>query len=702
MATTQVMGLGSGFLDNTLFDNLKKVQEETIIEPLTKKMQTNLDKQTSLTEIMTLIEQLKTNVKKFTDGDTYNQRKATTTGEGITATISPGIPVQDITVEVHQLAKNDLTQLGKKYESRDSTFSTSNTSLKFNHNGKDYQIDILAGETLADVAQKITDTTDGAVMGIIMKTGGNEPYQLMIQSKDTGEANRIYFGNTATSGLVGGGALNGSFDLTVKDANGNDKTLNININTTSSSTTQNNAAAIVKAIEDAMSADPDLKGLLDDGTFNIGLVNDGKGFIINDSRGLDFEISNGAGDFGRFGITEGVKSAGTDDFTGSTTVKGGAVGGWIAVGNIRLDLSLITSASNTAEQNLTALVNEINNAGGNVQAKAVDGRLVLNDTAGYGNVQIILDADNTAQENADIASKLGITGGFHMSTASFLADAGITNVQRAQDAKFSWNGIEISRSTNTVDDVVSGISVELTKEHTGTDHSVIRITRDDDDIFKGIDEFVKTYNELISKIEEETRYDEKTKIAGNLNGESAITGIRSTLKNILNFTAGTGLSVSISSYGFSFDDEGRLKIDEKTLKDKFKEDPELAIAFFKGGEFTVGGFEIAKRDVNGEVIEGEFERIGGTKTTIDGLFTQFSDAIEKMITGSNSTLKSFEQSLKDDYDRVKTDKENQQSRLDERMEATRARMNAYDAMISKMTQAQQTLQQMINASSGNS
>ena len=147
---------------------------------------------------------------------------------------------------------------------------------------------------------------------------------------------------------------------------------------------------------------------------------------------------------------------------------------------------------------------------------------------------------------------------------------------------------------------------------------------------------------------------------------------------------------------------GRLKIDEKTLKDKFKEDPELAIAFFKGGEFTVGGFEIAKRDVNGEVIEGEFERIGGTKTTIDGLFTQFSDAIEKMITGSNSTLKSFEQSLKDDYDRVKTDKENQQSRLDERMEATRARMNAYDAMISKMTQAQQTLQQMINASSGNS
>lgn len=701
MATQQIMGLGSGFLDNTLFDNLKKVQEETIIEPLTKKMQTNLDKQTSLTEIMTLFETLKTNVKKFADSDTYNKRKATTTGDGITATISTGIPTQDITIEVHQLAKNDLTQLGKKYESRDSTFSTTNTTLKFNHNGKDYQIDIRAGETLADVAQKITDTTDGAVMGIIMKTGGNEPYQLMIQSKDTGEANRIYFGNTTTSSLVGGGALNGGFGLTVKDANGNDKTLNININTTSSSTTQNNAAAIVKAIEDAMSADPDLKSLLDDGTFNVGLVNGGKSFIINDSRGLDFEISNGTGDFSRFGIKEGVKSAGTDDFTGSTTVKGGAVGGVVTIGGVRLDLSTITSASNTAEQNLTAIVNAINNANGGVQAKAVDGRLVVNDTSGNGNVQIIFDAGNTKEQNADIISKLGITGGFHSSAANFLKDAGITNVQRAQDAKFSWNGIQTSRPTNTVNDVVNGISVELTKEHKGTDHSVLRITRDDDDVFKGIDEFVKAYNELITKVEEETRYDAKTKVKGKLNGESAITGIRSTLKNILNFTAGSGVSVSISSYGFSFDDDGKLKIDEKVLKEKFKENPETAVAFFKGGEFTVGGFEIAKRDANGKVIEGEFERIGGTKKTIDGLFTQFSDAINKMITGSNSTLKSYEQSLKDDYKRVEEDKKNQQERLDQRMEATRNRMNAFDAMINKMHQAQQTLQQMINSSSKN-
>lgn len=702
MATQQVMGLGSGFLDNTLFENLKKVQEETIIEPLTKKMQTNLDKQTSLTEIMTLVETLKTNVKKFTDGDTYNKRKATTTGDGISATISTGIPTQDITIEVHQLAKNDLTQLGGKYESRDSKFSMSNTTLQFSHGGKDYRIDIKAGETLADVAQKITDTTDGAVMGIIMKTGGKEPYQLMIQSKDTGEENRIYFGNSLSSSLVKGGALTAGVAFTIKDANGNDKTLSFNMNTSATNTSQKNAEGVVVTLKHLIEQDPDLKSLLDDGTISVDLVNDGKGFIINDQRGYDISVaSNGSsgGPLSELGLTAGTRSFGTDDFTGSTTVKGGAVGGWISVGGVRLDLSTITSASNTAEQNLTAIVDAINNGGGDVQAKAVDGRLVVNDTRGNGNVQIIFDASNTSQENADIISKLGITGGFHSSAANFLKDAGITNVQRAQDAKFSWNGIEISRPTNTVDDVVNGISVELTKEHKGTDHSVLRITRDDDDIFKGIDEFVKAYNELITKVEEETRYDAKTKVKGNLNGESAITGIRSILKNILNFTAGSGVSVSISSYGFSFDDDGKLKIDEKVLKEKFKEDPELAIAFFKGGEFTVGGSEIAKRDANGKVIEGEFERIGGTKKTIDGLFTQFSDAINKMITGSSSTLKSYEQSLKDDYKRVEEDKKSQQERLDQRMEATKNRMNAFDAMISKMTQAQQTLQQMINASS---
>lgn len=698
MATTSVMGLGSGFLNNEFFDNLKKVQEETVIEPITKKMQTNLDKQTSLTEVMTLVEELKTKVKKFNDPDTYQKRKTTVTGDGITATANTGIPTQDITIDVHQLAKNDLTQLGKRFESRDTIFSTSASVLKFNHNGTDYQLNIRAGQTVAEVAQAITDKTDGAVMGIIMKTGGTQPYQLMIQSKDTGESNRVYFGNTTTSSLVKGGALDGDFNLTLKDANGVDKTINVTLKTTAGYSTQDNAAEIVKAIENAMSADPDLKSLLDSGDFNVGLVNDGKGFVINDRRGFDIEIGNGTnGTLSDFGLKAGVTSAGTDHFTANNAVSSGAVTGIVTIGDQKIDLSTITDANNTAEKNLNNLVNAINQSS-IVQAKAVNGKLVVNNIGGGDSVQIILDMNNTAAENAAIESKLGITGGFHTSYAGFATDMGIKNVQRAQDAKFSWNGIEISRSSNTVDDVVSGINVELTKEHTGSSNSVIRITRDDDDIFKGIDEFVKAYNDLMAKVKEETRYDEKTKVKGNLNGESVITGIQTTLKNILNFSSAT---VSILSYGFSFDDDGKLKLDEKALKEKFKEDPEMAVAFFKGGEFVIGGTEIPKRDANGNVIEGEYVRIGGTKTTLDGMFTQFANAIDKMITGSSSTLKSLEQNLKDDYRRSEDDKKNQQERLDKRMDAIKDRMNAFDSLINKMQQQQQTLQQMINASSKN-
>lgn len=693
---TTVMGLGGGFLNNEFFNTMKKAQEETIIEPITKKMQANLDKQTSLTEIMTLMETLKTNVKKFNDTDTYMKRKSTVTGDGVTATIGTATALQDITIQVHQLAKNDLTQLGKRFESRDSVFSNTNTTLRFSHNGNDYNIDIKAGQTVGDVAQAITDATDGAVMGIMMKTGGNQPYQLMIQSKETGENNRVYFGNTTTSSTVKGGAISGDFTLSVKDANGVDKTVTVNLNTSSSNTTQDNVNDIIKSITSALEADPDLKSLLDNGDLNIGAVKDGKGFVINDKRGSNFTITDGSLNVSDIGLKAGDVSVGTDHFMGSSPVQGGAFSGKLTIGDVSIDLSTVTAAGNSAQQNLQAIINQINTST-QVQAKEVNGKLVVNNIAGGDNVQIILDSSNSSTQNADIASKLGITGGFHTSYSEF-AKSGLTTIQKAQDAKFSWNGIEISRAKNTVDDVVSGISVELTKEHKGTDTSVVRITRDDDDIFKGIDEFVKAYNELLSKVEEETRYDEKTKVKGNLNGESAITGIRSQLKNILNFSAGSK-NTSISTYGFSFDDDGKLKIDEKKLKEAYKNDPDMALAFFKGGEFTVGGVEIPKRDSNGNIIQGEYERIGGTKTQIDGLFSQFAKAIDGLITGSKSTLKSYEQSLKDEYRRNEDDKKEQQERLDSRMEGIRERMNAYDALILKYQDQANKLQQMMNASS---
>ena len=61
--------------------------------------------------------------------------------------------------------------------------------------------------TVGEVSQAITDATNGKILGSIMKIGGEKPYQLMINSKDTGENNRIYFGTGTPAAAVAFTAL---------------------------------------------------------------------------------------------------------------------------------------------------------------------------------------------------------------------------------------------------------------------------------------------------------------------------------------------------------------------------------------------------------------------------------------------------------------------------------------------------------------
>ncbi|RAX58636.1 hypothetical protein CCZ01_02310 [Helicobacter monodelphidis] len=719
--TINALGIGSGILTGELLDQLKDAEINGIIKPYTEKMQTNLSKQTALTEIVTLLNTFGSSFKSYLDTDAYLKRTATVTGEGVTANIGSGVAEQDIKIETHQLAKGDVTQVGRKFESRDSVFSSVGGNMKFVHDGQEYNVNIKPGQTVGEVAQAITDATDGKVMGIMMKTGGAQPYQLMIQSKDTGEANRVYFGTSTTSDIVKGGAIKGSFDLTVKDANGQDKKLTINLDTPSNNSSQDNAAAVQKAVQDAFSSDPDLKSLYDDGTLSIGLTGDGKKFTLNDSRGSKISLENtdpNVDTLKDIGLKAGEFGSGSV-FESQTTVRAGTVGGKITLGatgagnsTLTIDLDAVVNQSYTdpntgtvyaagsREANLYNTINYINNnSNGELIASEKNGRLVI-DTKDGSDLQVTFDQGNTGNQNNAIQNILGISAGKHSSNESFLKDTlQLSKIQTAQDSKFSWNGMEVSRPTNTIDDVVSGISVELTKEHSADESSMIRIKSDTTDIFDKMEEFVESYNALMSKLEELTKYDPDTKIGGLFQGDSAIRDIKSSLANIISYTAGS--DGSLLKYGIEVNSDGKLTLDKATLQKKYKEDPEAAMAFFKGGEALIGGTEIMTgRDEEGNPV---YKRVGGHKVEIEGIFTQFDKLVKGLFDEKNSfsTLKAYEQSLKSDYDRLDTNKKADEERINNRYESMQEKWSKYDAMISKYQMQGQQISTMIGAMSGN-
>jgi flagellar hook-associated protein 2 len=69
----------------------------------------------------------------------------------------------------------------------------------------------------------------------------------------------------------------------------------------------------------------------------------------------------------------------------------------------------------------------------------------------------------------------------------------INQNQEASDALFELNGLEVSRSTNSFDDVITGVSLTLSGTNEGSP-AVIEISRDNDLIAEKVSEFVDKFN----------------------------------------------------------------------------------------------------------------------------------------------------------------------------------------------------------------
>lgn len=682
LGTQSVLGISSN-LTWDVIEQMKELNVRQQIDPITEKIEKNIEQQTELTSLLTMMTSLNTSFKNLSDYSTYQRRQASVEGSGVKATAGDGLAIQDITINVSQLAQNDVNQVGLKFASRDSVFSNENTTLDFYHNGTNYNIDIKAGMTLSDVAQSITDATNGEVMGIIMKTGGDNPYQLMIQSKNSGADNKIYFGSTLESAATPGGKITeGKLEIEIGG-----QTISVDMSTIGSkygNTAEDNAKLIVDAINKEIENNPTLKDKVDKGEITIGLNNSGKGIMLNDSSGGAINVTtNGI----KVEATQGTsavdtdlgfskKSVGSDTGLVDMKITAGALTGTFTINGREFDLSNLTSTSNTAEQNFNSIMNAINQdqdlqkIGITASGDPTKGTLTLNSNNGQ-TINIAAKGAN-ASEQQKVLDSIGLTAGSYTSSKSFLDKMDITNIQKAQDAKLTYNGIPIERDTNSIDDIVSGLSLELTSvTETGKD-VIVRIARDDEGIAEEMKAFVESYNEMYNKLQELTKYDEETKIAGVFNGNSEIRSITRQLNSIINSTDAN--RNNLVKYGVYMNEDGTLTFKEDTFNTTFKEDPDAAVEFFRSSTKTV----------KGESVE------------IDGVFTRLRNTMDSLITGSNSTLKILESTLVNEQKTLNSDKTSAQKSIDNKYDIMAERWSAYDQMIAQMQESSKTITQLIN------
>ncbi len=134
----------------------------------------------------------------------------------------------------------------------------------------------------------------------------------------------------------------------------------------------------------------------------------------------------------------------------------------------------------------------------------------------------------------------------------------------------------ISRSSNTVDDVISGVTLHL---HDATDANgeEITLTRDIQSVKEKLSSMVTAYNAAVSYIKERTGYNEELKTAGVLMGDYVVSTIRSQLLTPI-ITPTSGFVVDIDSFlmpgeiGLELDKNGVLSLDGNVFDEAIAKD----------------------------------------------------------------------------------------------------------------------------------
>ena len=250
------------------------------------------------------------------------------------------------------------------------------------------------------------------------------------------------------------------------------------------------------------------------------------------------------------------------------------------------DITLVelTVTSNTK---LTHLISEINDVfDGIAKATLVNGKIVLTDDLnGTSGLEIGLSFTQGTGSSAELtlpteAEDWTVTQGGTPGTLRYFEPADFTETQSAQDSQIRVDGYPsgewISRSSNTIDDVISGVTLHLhdTTDETGEE---ITLTRDIQSVKDKLTSMVNAYNLAAVYIQEKTGFNNALKTAGVLMGDYVVSTIRSQIRTPLisqtsGFIEDTDNFLMPGQIGLEIDRDGVLNLDTNVFDEALAED----------------------------------------------------------------------------------------------------------------------------------
>jgi flagellar hook-associated protein 2 len=247
-----------------------------------------------------------------------------------------------------------------------------------------------------------------------------------------------------------------------------------------------------------------------------------------------------------FGSIQGG-SVNNGSYTDATFTNNASVSKTVTIDSSNNTLTGICAAINTAGLGITAtLVND---------GSSAPNRLILTNT----------QTGQTQSMSIAVSGAAGLAALLSYDPSNNSGQA-LSELTKAQDAQLKIDGIVITKSSNTITDAITGVSLSLKKINTGNPTS-LSLTINTSTLSTNLNNFISGYNSLIGTITSVTAYDQKTKIGAALYGESSLRAIKNQIRSTLaSALPNSGGFTNLNQLGISFQKDGTLALDSSKLQ----------------------------------------------------------------------------------------------------------------------------------------
>lgn len=575
MATsTGTISTSAGPLDvSTLVSQLISAESQSQLTPLTTQASSYNTLISAYGSLKGALSTYQSALKAMTTASFSSQKSSVTNaGTGSSLTTDPftaDVNSDDSTKILAQKIQSAGVSSGTTYNAGDSI------AIKIGTNSPTF-VTLQANSTLAGVRDAINASKAGVTASITTDSNGDH---LVLESNTGGTANTIkvsannslsafaYDPSSSTSSTMtqiqaprdATKAASGTYSVAVSQLAQTEK---LSSGAITPGTTFDNGILAIKTGTGSTAiiqpASNTLAGVRDainssDAGVNASIVSDGTNdhlvITAKDSGAANTIKITGTGNYSVFNadtsgtVTSSNVATGQTYSSGALSLKVGDTTVAIsptANGSGNIDLNQVMSAINSASAGVTA---SISNDGTN-------DHLVLTPTG----------------SSATAAVSLTGTGDY-----SGLTMSGMGRLLKAQDAKLSIDGVAVTSTSNKVENVISGVTLNLAKVTTSSDNFTLDISNDTSGISTAANSFVTAYNTLAKAVAGMTAQTPSTTLgqantSAPLASESSVQTIMNQLRNTLfaSVDGGNGIS-SLSDIGISFQKDGTLALDSAKL-----------------------------------------------------------------------------------------------------------------------------------------